>query len=532
MARAYLSNVDLAWLRMDDPNNRMVITGFITFASPLSADHLKRVIAKNLLKFERFSQRLVISTLPLRRPYWQDVRELNLDDHVETIRLLPPSGENELKDFISALMSVPLDQDRPLWKIYLVEKYQGGSAIIARLHHAIADGIALMYVLLSMASEDPQSPLPPAITGPIKIRRDHAAHHTISSDFVEAAKSTIDLVERVNDEVTRILSDSHYARHQARLGARATAAFARLVLRLPDPPTLFKGTPRFTKRAAWSAPLSLDQVKVTGKALNATINDILLASVTGALRRYIQRRGRRAEGLNIRSLIPVNLRPLDLAGDLGNRFGLVFLSLPLGIEDPLERLAELKYRMDALKSTPEAAVALGVLGILGTIPERIQDVAVQIFDLKGTAVMTNVPGPRQQLYLAGAPIDTVMAWVPQSGRISLGVSIISYHGNVWLGVATDQALVPDPETIVQFFMDEFSSLVELAANQAVLPLRSTAEMLAALDKALATLDEIRAEKLPTFEEMTHCAATTRDDQPCKNRPLPGTAYCRVHTRKS
>ena len=532
MAKTYLSNVDLAWLRMDDPNNRMIITAFMTLESPITAEKLKKIIAGSLLKFERFRQRLVVPDLPLQRPYWQEEENLSLDDHIETVRLLPPCGEEELQDFISALMSVPLDPKKPLWKVYLVEHYQQGSALIGRLHHAIADGIALMYVLLSMASEDPNAPLPEPFSPPADgTGGESESGGVLSAGIDRAMELTADLTGKVGDEIIRILADSDYARQQAKLGAKAAMAFARLVLRLPDPPTLFKGNPSFSKRAAWSAPLSLEHVKQTGKALDSTINDILLASVAGALGRYVRRRGHSADGLNIRGLIPVNLRPLDLAGELGNRFGLVFLGLPLGIDDPIARLRELKRRMDELKSTPEAAVALGVLGLFGAVPERLQDIAVQIFDLKGTAVMTNVPGPRHQLYLGGAPIGTVMAWVPQSGRVSLGVSIISYNGKVWLGVATDQGLVPDPETIVSLFKEEYEDLARLAASQGSPPLRTTADMLAALDAALATVEQVLGGKnnLTTATETVRCQGVTAQGKACKNRPLPGKRYCRFHT---
>lgn len=529
MPRKFISNVDLAWLRMDSPNNRMVITGFMTLESALPREKLESIITGSLLRFDRFRQKLVFSEKhPLQnRPYWEEDEHFDIKNHVETVRLLPPYAEVELQDFISALMSVPLDIERPLWKIYLIERYQHGSALVARMHHAIADGIALMHVLLSMASEDPHAPLPvPAQRPSGEVNILSEAPRDAPGIIDRSVELAADLAGKVSNEVIRALTESGYARQQAKLARRAAMAFARLALRLPDPPTIFKSTPGFSKRAAWSAPLALDQVKTTGKALDSTINDILLASVAGALGRYIRRRGRSAEDLNIRGLIPVNLRPLDEAADLGNRFGMVFLSLPLGLEDPLERLQELKRRMDALKSTPEAAVALGILGLFGAVPEKVQDMAVQIFDLKGTAVMTNVPGPRQQLYLAGAPIGTVMAWVPQSGRISLGVSIVSYHGKVWLGVATDQALVPDPEVIVRMFLEEFERFADLSARQPAPALYSTSDMLASLDRAIAAVDDVLLQR----KSPPGCAAITQRGVACKNRPLPGTRYCKVHTR--
>ncbi len=162
--------------------------------------------------------------------------------------------------------------------------------------------------------------------------------------------------------------------------------------------------------------------------------------------------------LNFRAVIPFNLRKPSRRIELGNKFGLVFLSLPIGIADPVDRLRELKQRMDALKDTAEPIVTFGILGLIGMLPNRLEDVVVEIFGKKGTLVMTNVPGPREQLYLAGAPIGEMMFWVPQSGRLGLGISILSYNNQVMIGVASDSSLVPDPEIIVAGFQEELEAL--------------------------------------------------------------------------
>ena len=252
--------------------------------------------------------------------------------------------------------------------------------------------------------------------------------------------------------------------HRFRQGIDFTKAVGKIALRWPDPATLFKGPLGTEKRAAWSDPLDLREVKSVGEAFDSTINDILVTCVAGALGRYSKFRGKSAEDLNIRSLIPINLRPVELDERLGNKFGLLFLSLPLGIKDPVERLRKIKQNMDGLKSSSEAIATFGIINLIGAVPTRIEEMAIDFFDTKGTTVMTNVPGPRSQLYLAGAPINTIMAWVPQSGRISLGVSIISYNGKVWLGIATDQGLIPDPETIIDYVQPGVSRNVEQNAE--------------------------------------------------------------------
>jgi len=147
---------------------------------------------------------------------------------------------------------------------------------------------------------------------------------------------------------------------------------------------------------------------------------------------------------------------------LGNRFGLVFLALPVGLADPLERLLELKERMDEIKKSPEAFVAFGLLGAVGAAPAEVERVVVDLFGRGGTGVMTNVRGPAERIALAGVPARELMFWVPQSGRLGLGVSILSYAGGVSLGVATDAGLVPDPEAILDGFRAEFDAIVDAA----------------------------------------------------------------------
>jgi len=277
----------------------------------------------------------------------------------------------------------------------------------------------------------------------------------------KTAKTTRKFTGLVLNEGLETLRDPFHLVDIAKIGLDGVTAFGKLTLRSPDPKTIFKGKLEVAKKAAWSKALPLPEVKLLGKVAGGTVNDVLLTAMTGALRRYLLSRGERVEGLNFRAAIPVNLRPLDGPIEMGNKFGLVFLSLPVGIEDELERLWELKRRMDALKGSAEAVVSLGILNAMGVAPDEIENVLVTMFGQKATAVMTNVPGPAQTIYLAGIPMRGIMFWVPQSGRLGLGISIISYDNQVLLGVATDARLVPDPEEIVRFFEVEFDHMMNL-----------------------------------------------------------------------
>jgi hypothetical protein len=215
---------------------------------------------------------------------------------------------------------------------------------------------------------------------------------------------------------------------------------------------------------------------------------------------------------------------------MGNRFGLVFLSLPIGTRDPLKRLVTLKRRMNAIKDTPEAVVAFGILGAIGLSPTQVEDIIVSIFGMKGTAVITNVPGPRQPLYFAGQKIETLMFWVPTPANLAMGVSIISYAGQVILGVTTDEGLIPDPENILRSFYDELEYLKRWGRpSTSLADQRSPAATASAAD---AAVQPPSAEPSPPEAGDTYatamCQALTRSGKPCKNRALPGQTTCRVH----
>ena len=545
MARKSLSNVDTAWLRMEDPTNLMMITGVLVFGTPLDYERLQATLAYGLLRFDRFRKRVVQSPLPGGKPFWEDDPDLDLNYHLQRASLPPPGDQAALQDVVSLLASTQLDQSRPLWQFHLIENYGEGCALVCRLHHCIGDGLALVYVLLSLADTEPDAAWPviqPEMEGRRRRQQGRKALRPVRSAFTATrhlARATRQQCQELRSHPSRILD-------LARVGAGGTAALGRLVLRWPDPKTIFKGELGVPKRAAWSAPIPLQDVKDAGKGLGGTVNDVLLTAMTGGLRRYLSSRGEPVAGLNIRAIVPVNLRRPGTEAELGNKFGLVFLSLPVGTADPVDRVDLLSQRMNDLKGSLEAPVAFGILNAIGMSPQAIQDIVVDIFQTKGTAVMTNVIGPRQQIYLAGAPLEALMFWVPQSGRLGMGVSILSYAGQVWMGVITDESLVPDPEAIIAGFHAEFESL--LAAAQRSEGATTIDEMSSLLDDALAKLDQVLKdqaiatgaattetpteepppEQVPAERAPARCQALTKTGAPCKNRPLSGSRFCHVH----
>ena len=464
-----MSRVDTAWLRMDSDANLMMIVGIWLLAPKLSLAELQQRAQQGLMAYPRFRQKVVQDAVGAN---WVEDTGLDIEHHVQRESLQVQSGEaplEALKRRVAELASLPLDPARPLWQFQLVEDLDGEhSALICRIHHCIGDGIALISVMLSIA--DGGKAPPPR-------RRDQVANAAAdeADDWladavikpmaelaIKAIGATgqglgkgIDMLSQRGDK----LAGTAEAVRMAYQIVSDVAAFA---LMPDDAPTRLKGTATPGKRVAWGEPLPLDEVKAAGKVLDASINDVLLSCVAGAIGDYLRSKGDDPTGQEIRAMVPVNLRPLSEAYKLGNRFGLVPLVLPIGIANPIERLVAVRARMAELKGSYQPLLAFGVLALSGMVVKPVQVAITSLFAKKATAVMTNVPGPREPLQFCGRSVKQIMFWVPQSGDIGMGVSILSYAGGVQFGLITDARMCPDPEAIIARFAPEFDKLMWLA----------------------------------------------------------------------
>jgi len=455
--REKISAVDTAWLRMDRPANLMMICGVLLFGGRLSIARLRRIVTERFLIFRRFRDCAVENATA---SWWRADAHFDIARHVVPARLDDAQSERELQALVSRLMATPLSRAHPMWQFHLVADYRGGSAVIVRIHHCYADGIALVRVMLSMM--DAGADGPPAM--PFEVReRSRAPRDDPLAELMSPLTGVLQSARRIGgiliEKGADLWHDPAQAVTLAEQGTALTAEIAKLALMGEDSRTRFKGTPGVAKCVAWAQPLPLDEVKTIGRALGASVNDLLLACVAGALRGYLIEHGERVDDVTIRALVPVNLRPLEKAYRLGNQFGLVFLDLPIGIANPVERLYAVRANMRALKDSYQPVLALGLLAAMGAGPKILQETLLTTLARNATAVMTNVPGPQTPLWLAGARLDGLMFWVPQSGDIGLGVSILSYGGEVRFGVAADRGLCPDPERVSERFAGEFETLV-------------------------------------------------------------------------
>lgn len=451
-SRQPLTAADGAWWRMDHPTNPMTITGVFTFAAPLPFEALRALLEARLLAYGRFRQR-VVDAGGATTPAWEDDPDFSLDRHFTRATL--PAGDDQhvaLQQLVSELMSETLPADRPPWLFTYVEGYHGSGALVARVHHCIGDGISLVQVLLNLADEPPAAP--PVAVGARERRGTGVALDDAPPDEPRNA-----LLRAIVGPPARLLS-------AARIGGGFASVLGRLLDLRADPDTPLRGQLGRSKRAAWSHPIPLAEVKRIAQAAGGTLNDVLLSAVSGALRGYLEQHGRRAAGLTLRAVVPVNLRAADDLASLGNKFGMVFLPLPVGLAHPIERLRATKRHMDRIKRSPEAVVVFGLLQAFGKTTAAALVTAVNLLGRRASAVMTNVPGPRERIRFCGVDVDSMMFWVPQSGRLGLGVSILSYAGEVRIGIASDGGLVPDPERIVAAFHHALDELLAAATHVA------------------------------------------------------------------
>jgi WS/DGAT/MGAT family acyltransferase len=439
-----MSPVDTAWLHMDEPGNPADIVGLMTFDGRISYEGLTKTIEDRMLKYARFKQRVVEVD---GHPTWVDDPEFDIERHVTRHTVKAPLTPDKLREIVADLGNKPLKDDQPLWAIHLIDGPEGGSAIVSRLHHCIADGFALAHAMIKLADRADGTPM-----GDVMTPANQDEHEPLLDVLVHEA-----------NEIARHPS---HALDLAKQGAALAKSLGHLLFVPFNRRTFLKNKLSGRRRMAWSSELDLDTIKAIGKSRGATVNDVLLSAMTGALRRFLAEAGEPVNEFAIRAIIPVNLRPIhsieEMDDSMGNRFGLVFLDLPINEKTAQARFRVLKEKMDALKRTPEAFVAFGILNALGHATATVEHIVNEVFGLKASLVVTNVPGPREPLYIDGKRLRETIFWVPHPARLGLGLSILSYAGKVIIGVRIDEAVSKDPGRLVELFEEEASGMLEKA----------------------------------------------------------------------
>lgn len=462
---------DLTWLHMDRPNNLMYVHGVIVLETRPDWDAVEDVLSNRLIaRYPVFRRRAAKVD---GRWVWQDDPTFSAENHVRRVTLHGAGTQHEVERYISGRFSEPFAENRPLWQIDLIDGITGpegsvGTAIVlARFHHAIADGIRLVQVLLSLL--DPvEGDVMPAMVGRAGVGRGRlgsarrVARHIASgtADFAVEMGSTItrspswvtrlhprnlaDNVAALGDPVRVVDSVTGVASEGNKL-VNTWRSVGRLTLSGRPVAKAWRGTPGVEKKVSWISGLPLDVIRGIGKANGVTVNDVMLSAVSLGVTAYLAAKGE-DDVEQINWLIPVSLSPIDAtpAENLGNHFALVLMPLPLGIADKHRLLSEVHTRMTRIKNSAEPAVVFGVQRTIAETPPAISVPLTNFVANKAVGVLTNVPGPRAPMALAGTTVSSIFGWVPSSGDQPVGLCIFSYNGSVNIGIAADAGLVPDP----------------------------------------------------------------------------------------
>lgn len=481
-----MAPVDSFWFNLDDPTNLMVIPAVLEFDERVEYRKVQDLLERRLLVYKRFRQRIVWPATRLGLPFWDYDAHFDIHNHIIKLALPSPGDKKTLARMISDLSIAPLDREKPLWQVHIIENYGensgGGSVVLLRVHHAIANGMVMVRLLFSLTDlqpcDDPDdaqctTALSPGRQKPKKKTKIELLRETLNLLYRTGEFSvmqSLSLTEFIQKEVVKTLAHPTYitqfTRNVADIGVEFATSLFRLTFMAEDKKTSLKGRIGTQKNIFWSNPVDLGKVKEIARFYRCAVNDVVMAAVAGALRNYCIARGDDLDGAELRFAVPVDVGPQSSNVELGNKFSLVFLALPIHIEDAEQRLKELHKRIRAARHSAEAFIGYQAMRILGLPPKRITKMGAGFLSRKLTGVLANVPGPRVPLYFTDLPVKNIMFWVPRMGSMGLGISIFSYVGCVTLGIAGDSRLVAEPQKITALFEEEFDRMHETVKNHA------------------------------------------------------------------
>jgi diacylglycerol O-acyltransferase len=471
MARPHyerLSALDASMVFMETSHTHMHIGEVgILEAGPLRAssgaldiERIRAHIAGGLDTIPHHRQRLAF--IPIENhPVWVDDDRFNLAYHVRHTALPPPGTIRQLKRLVGRLMSQKLDLSKPLWEMWLIEGLEGGRfAMVTKLHHCMVDGISAVNVLSAYFSPDPHAPAhrpsawhprpaPRSIDLAVgELQRRAGAPLALARSVFSALASPGETLAAIRD---------------AAEGGMETVV-GKLQPASKTPLNVDEVGPH--RRVDW-AGIDLDDVKDVKNQLGGKVNDVVLATVAGGVRRYLQAHRTPINGLDFRVVMPINTRPASAVGELGNRVVPTLAPLPLQIRDPRERLRVIAKTTQALKASKQVhAIELfedvsnwADAALLAELVRRVTRWWA------GNLIVTNVPGPEVPLYLLGARLLEGYPFVPMMANQALGIALLSYAGRLYWGFNADWDAIADLHDLVECFIDEFAELKSAAAGR-------------------------------------------------------------------
>lgn len=446
-----MSSVDRAWLEMDSPDNPMVVNAVLEFDGPVDASKLCAEIVARMLRYPRFRQRIDHDRVP---PNWVDYPGFTPAYHAHVVPLSRRRPNNAIRAAVEAQINQPLDHTLPLWRLFVFARHDHGATVLIRVHHAMADGIALVQMLMHCTDGELQAHPPTEAESRMPGHR-----RGPFGALIGRLQAFNQVADKVVDFARADLRHPEWIPAHLREAGSMLSTVAH-VLALPDdnPPSLH-GPLCGRRSVAWASGIPLAPIRSLASVAGAKVNDVFLAAVAGAFARFLAERGESLRAhQNLRVSVPVNLRPAE-SGALGNCFGLVLVDLPVGIRDWRKRLSVVTQRMDELKRSPTARTVLFALAAAGHLPVALETQLVGRVAGKSVAVVSNLRGPAKPMRLAGARIRDLIFWPPQAGRIGIGLSLFSYDRRVTIGISADHALIEHPDRMIAAFKEELAAML-------------------------------------------------------------------------
>jgi WS/DGAT/MGAT family acyltransferase len=462
VAEDRLTGLDASFLHLEDASAHMHVASVMLFeGDPPPYDELLEGIERRLHLVPRYRQRLANVPLGQGRPKWVDDPHLNLRYHVRATALPAPGSETELRALAGRVFSQQLDRDKPLWELWLVDGLEGGRfALLAKTHHALVDGISgvdIVSVLFDVSAE-PAAPPDPGnrwLPRPLPSRA-----QLLGEALLERAT--------VPGEVARSVRALFRAPRRVVEGARDAAvgvgAMAWAGLN-PAPSSPYNRSIGPHRRFTW-VRADLADLKAIKDELGGTVNDVVLATVAGALGRHLRRRGQHTDGLELKAMVPVSVRTEVEQGALGNRVAAMMAPLPVWCQEPVARLDIVREQMKDLKGGGQAVGAQVLTELSGFAPPTIMGQASRLMSRQRffNLVVTNVPGPQFPLYLMGREMLETFPMVPLAKNQGLGLALMSYNGHINFGLVGDYDMLWDLDELAG---DVRASLAELAEEAGV-----------------------------------------------------------------
>lgn len=456
-----LSPLDASFLHLESDSTHMHLGSVIVAEGPPpSYDEVLAHVGGKLSMVPRYRQRVRFVPFELGRPLWVDDPHFSLRYHIRFSALPAPGGEEQLRALVGRVMSQQLDRTKPLWEMWVVEGLEDDHwAIVSKLHHAMVDGISASDLMTVLFDPEPTEARPAdeqwkaeTQPGDARLLAEAVADRVVSP--YEALRTARAALRRPR----RLLQEAASA-------AKGLSSYAGIAA--PPVRTSLSGSVGPHRSYAWGRT-TLADIKAVRAALGGTVNDVVLAAVTGGYRALLLSRGEPVEGTVVRTLVPVSVARPGQDGGSGNRVSAMFADLPVGEPDPCSRLHSLTTQLRHLKDSRQAVAGERLVALSGFAPPSLlalgMRAAARVNQRNVTTVTTNVPGPQNQLYVFGRKALESFPYVPLGGGIRVGVAMFSYNGRLTIGVTGDADTAPDVAVLARGFETSMAELVKAAAG--------------------------------------------------------------------